>query len=311
MHYVNTGIQMKKLPQLPPHLKQAYDGMVESLASCYRERQMDNFINELIEKHDIGETDSGTVKALLYNDAIKTVDLTWPNLKQDYTKVYSTSLNHHPYEVALALVPNAYFCFGTAAYLNGLSNQIPKNLYVGKDRHTKKKRGGDIDFDEFDLIDQFMKPYRETNKFCLYKDSRITIVERDIETNFGVLKNQLELLGKKTDIVLTDIERTLIDISVRPDRSGGVLRVLDCFEKAKSKFKIEKLINHYKYYNFAYPYWQRIGFYMDICGYEKFSNIWRDAFGPAEVMFFSDRLYKSDWLIDDKWKVAFPQGLRK
>ncbi|MBK9319187.1 MAG: hypothetical protein IPM91_10410 [Bacteroidetes bacterium] len=80
----------------------------------------------------------------------------------------------------------------------------------------------------------------------------------------------------------TDLERTLIDIAIRPSYSGGVTEVLRAYELAKEKADIQKLRNYLTQMDFIYPYHQVIGFYLEKAGYSD----------QIQHLFASDNKYK-------------------
>ncbi|MBN1765422.1 MAG: hypothetical protein JW860_09220 [Sedimentisphaerales bacterium] len=74
-------------------------------------------------------------------------------------------------------------------------------------------------------------------------------------------------------IQLTDIERTLIDIAVRPEYAGGPFEVLRAYKSAKNKVSINRLTALLKKINYVYPYHQVIGYYLDKAGVYQKSQI--------------------------------------
>ena len=107
--------------------------------------------------------------------------------------------------------------------------------------------------------------------------------------------------------IVTDIERTLIDITVRPIYSGGVYEVLTAFRNAAKRVSINKLVARLKMLDYIYPYQQAIGFYL-----EKASN-YREA--QIELMMGFD--FTCDFYLDHemgeveyskKWKLYYPKN---
>ncbi len=45
--------------------------------------------------------------------------------------------NATPYEIALSIRPDSYLCHGTALYIHGLTEQVPKTIYVNREQSPK------------------------------------------------------------------------------------------------------------------------------------------------------------------------------
>lgn len=61
---------------------------------------------------------------------------------------------------------------------------------------------------------------------------------------------------------MTKLERTLIDIAVRPNYAGGVHHVLEAYAAAKSRVSVNVLLATLQKMEYVYPYHQVIGFYI-------------------------------------------------
>jgi len=107
----------------------------------------------------------------------------------------------------------------------------------------------------------------------------------------------------------TDVERTLIDIAVRPEYAGGPFEVLRAYKAAKDQISINRLAATLKKLNYIYPYHQVVGFYLDRCG----------TYDKSQIALFSDRFQRKydfylmhqmkDFEYSRKWKLYFPKGL--
>lgn len=107
---------------------------------------------------------------------------------------------------------------------------------------------------------------------------------------------------------VSDLERTLIDISVRPFYSGGVTQVLEAFSNAKSILNTDKLYNYYSRMNFTYPYHQVIGFYLDKAGYtEKEYQKFLHHNSPEFKFYLTYNILHKEY--STKWNLYYPKGL--
>ena len=109
---------------------------------------------------------------------------------------------------------------------------------------------------------------------------------------------------------LTDIERTLIDIAVRPFYAGGVAEVLQAYRAAAANLSVNRLAATLRKLGYVYPYHQAVGFYLDASG----------TYDPALVDLFFERFeYEFDFYLTynmedteyvPKWRIHVPRGFK-
>jgi len=206
------------------------------------------------------------------------------------------------FRIASSLEKNAYLSHYTALFLHGLTDQIPKKIYVTHEQPQKPKVNKQLS--QADIDDAFHKPLRVSNNIAKYQDISICLLNGQFSNNLGVIAITDDT-GENN--VVTDIERTLIDITIRPIYSGGVYEVISAFRKAVARVSINKLTARLKTLDYIYPYHQAIGFYV-----EKAGN-YRDA--QIELLKGFDIKY--DFYLDHamgeveyskEWKLYYPKN---
>lgn len=209
----------------------------------------------------------------------------------------------HPsiYAVALSLKPNSYLTHGTAIFLHGLNDQIPQTVYVNYEQSQKNYSLGSLTQSGLDKA--FSNNQRKSNLTYRYDGKQITFIN-------GKYTNKLEvspMLYNGENLNVTRLERTLIDITVRPAYSGGVFQILEAFKNAKDRISVNTLIATLKKLNYLYPYHQAIGFYMERAGFPenqcaKLLNLGLD------FDFYLAHKLPNDKEYDAKWRLYYPKG---
>jgi hypothetical protein len=112
-------------------------------------------------------------------------------------------------------------------------------------------------------------------------------------------------MGSTLDV--TNLERTLIDIVVRPYYSGGVYQVLEAYRGAKGRASVETILTTLKELNYVYPYHQAIGFYMAKAGFPKNQYDQLKDLGMEFDFYLAHNLREREY--DADWKLYVPKGI--
>jgi hypothetical protein len=207
-----------------------------------------------------------------------------------------------PYAVALSLRKNSYLTHGSAVFLHGLTERTPKTIYLNYEQSLKPQRGS---LTQEGIHRAFANAQRKSNYTFLYEEFEIVLVN-------GKFTGRLEV-GQITgpqgeNLEVTKLERTLIDITVRPSYADGVFEVLKAFEQAKPNLSVTTLIATLKKLNYLYPYHQAVGFYMERAGYpeSKWSKLLK--LGLPFDFYLAHKL-SDDKEYDPKWRLYYPRGI--
>ncbi|HUT54606.1 MAG TPA: hypothetical protein VM658_14545 [bacterium] len=206
------------------------------------------------------------------------------------------------YELLLSLRPSAYYSHYTAMFFHELTEQIPRTIYLNVEQKPQGNRSGYLEQQAIDTA--FRRKVRVSNEVATYQDFRVCIVHSMGQNQLGVIEREGDQ-GEK--IRVTDMERTLIDITVRPVYSGGVSEVLKAYRLAQGRVSVNRITALLKKTGYIYPYHQAIGFYLQRAGNYK----------PTQIELLRQFESKHDfYLVHDmkemeyskEWRLFFPKG---
>ncbi len=205
------------------------------------------------------------------------------------------------YGVALALRPGSYLSHGTAVFLHGLTDQVPATIYANKEQRPKNQPQRDLTQEAIDKA--LSRPQRQSKNILRYNKWRIVLLNGKFTDRLEVA--QLGGLSEES-LEVTKVERTLIDIAVRPAYAGGVQQILEAYRRAKEKMSTNVLMATLRKLEYSYPYHQAIGFYMERAGYEPQRYERLTSFGIYYDFYLVHGMRETDY--SSKWRLYFPKG---
>lgn len=208
-------------------------------------------------------------------------------------------------EIAMAIRPKGYLSHSSAMHHHGLVEQSPIEVVYVNDEQSPKPRGsGKLEQSRIDAA--FKRLGRISN-------NKVTIQELTFCLLSGMHTN---MLGVTTEVMpeipvpvrVTDLERTLIDIVVRPIYAGGAADILEAYRNAAGKLDIGKMATYLGQLQYIYPYHQAIGFLLDYS--DKYSSSAADVFRrlPIENDFYLDYgILETSY--NEDWRIFYPAKL--
>ena len=201
------------------------------------------------------------------------------------------------FQVAVSLVNKSYLSHYSAAYLHNLTNQVPKTIYISFEQ--SKKNNVDRELEQRAIDSAFLKPQRKSATTTIYEGYTFLL-------HNGMYSNRSGIYSLN-ELPVTNIERTIIDIAVRPGYAGGVDSVLDIYRKAIDKISMNKLVATLDKLNFIYPYHQTIGFYLEKAGLSE-SKL--EILRKREMLFDFYLTYEMiEKEYNKTWRHYYPKGM--
>ncbi len=207
-----------------------------------------------------------------------------------------------PFEVALSIRGNSYLCHSTAVFLHGLTDQLPQTIYVNAEQGEKPRPSGVLTQESIDRA--FRSHQRSSRYVFVHERNRFAILSGKHTSGYGVITVSS---SSGETLRTTDLERTLVDITVRPTYGGGVHQVLAAFRSAVDKVSSSRLLATLRALDYVYPYHQALGFYLERAGVPpKHLDEFR-MLGLAFDFYLAHGLTHPAY--DPSWRIYFPKGL--
>jgi len=203
------------------------------------------------------------------------------------------------------LKPSAYFTHLTAARLHGICPFSQQEIYLNVEQKPHVRNPSSLTQEA--LKNAFQNRPRVSNNVAIHEECRIVLLNGMHTSSLGVESVSVNQARASFTVRTTSLERTLIDLAVRPAYSGGVLNVLQCYRSAKGKVRVSNMASMLNELDYVYPYHQSVGFYLQKSGHSADDvNSFREM--PMKFDFYLDHGIKSPHYVRE-WRMNVPSEL--
>lgn len=203
--------------------------------------------------------------------------------------------------VVQSINKDGYFSHFTAIQHHSLTEQLPKTIFFNVEQSLT---GGGTEPSQDGINRAFARKCRVSKNLVVYNDWTIRCLSGRNTGQMGVVESSGE---NDTRLRYTNLERTLIDSTVRPIYSGGPFQVAEAFEAAQPKVNIHLLVDYLRKLNYTYPYHQCIGYYMRRAGnYTEDQIDLLKSLGIRYDFYLDYALKNTDF--NAEWRLHVPQG---
>lgn len=222
------------------------------------------------------------------------------NALSRYVRIYSWRTEDE-YTIISALKNNSYFSYYTALFFHQLTLQIPKTYYINFERSPSTSIDRQSVLTQKAIDAAFASKQRKSQLEFAWKDKKIVITNGKYNGKLGVMEQRNETQAFQ----YTDLERTLIDASVRPAYTGGVFEVLEAYRKAKDRIDVDKLAHYLEELDYTYPYHQVLGFYLQHAHYGE-SDLKNFRKKPEHKFYLTYNIRNPRF--SEEWSLYYPKG---
>jgi hypothetical protein len=218
--------------------------------------------------------------------------------------------------VLLSLKESCHFSHFTAVQMHELTEQDPQTIYLNHEQPPKAAPELGLAQERIDLA--FHRKPRVTRNTAVVrgtgrKGTRVCLLNGKHTGNLGVEEREVQREGggKPVRLRLTDVERTLIDIAVRPFYAGGVAEVLKAYERAAPHVSVNRLAAMLRKLGYIYPYHQAVGFYLEAAGEYKRSalELFHARFEYEFDFYLTYGMKETQYV--PRWRIHVPRGLNR
>ncbi|WGQ10826.1 hypothetical protein QG516_04050 [Pedobacter gandavensis] len=244
-------------------------------------------------------TAKSILEFLIKNNLIQVTEF---NEKNAITKIYSWKTRDE-FTVITGLKTDSYFMYYSSLFLHGLTQQIPKTYYLNTEHSSNATRITEKQTLSQDAIDTaFAGEQRKSLHSYTLNDKKIIITNGKNTNYLGVIINK----NDDQYFQYTDLERTMIDVVVRPAYSGGVFEILEAYRQAKGKLNVQRMASYLKKLNYIYPYHQAIGFYLEKAGYPEAELALFDHKNKSFQFYLNYGIRNKEF--STRWNLYYPKG---
>lgn len=239
------------------------------------------------------------VEFLVAETALRRIEMPFPRRKELRYTWGEVSL----YELLLTLRPDSYLSHYTAVFIHELTEQVPKSIYLNQEQSPKPH--ADAGLEQSRIDEAFRRPPRITRNVANVGGFRAYVLNGQHTGGLGVV----EVPGPAGERVrVTNVERTLIDIAVRPFYAGGIHEVLKAYRLASTKVSVNKLVATLRKLDYVYPYHQAVGFYLERSAAYRPELVEMLHRMPMSYDFYlAHQMRQTEY--SKRWRLFFPKGL--
>lgn len=207
-------------------------------------------------------------------------------------------------EVLMTVKPDAYFSHYTAMRMHGLTEQVPKTIYLNHEQQPRTQSAG---LEQGRIAAAFSRKPRESNNVIEFGDERICLINGMHTGQLGIINKAMSYDGEqKAKVRVTNLERTLIDIAVRPVYSGGLNEVRKAYQNAKDELSVTSIATMLQKLRYVYPYHQAIGYYLELAGVKPQHLELLKRFPIDYDFYLGHQMGETDYIKD--WRLFVPKG---
>lgn len=210
-------------------------------------------------------------------------------------------------EMLLHIKSNSFYSHYTAMRMHGLTEQVPAVIYISHERAGFEITSQSVALEQTAIDQAFRQPARITTNSTVFGDRSIVLIHSGYTGQLGVEETTIVFgTDGAAKVRVTNLERTLIEAAAKPWYAGGVAEVAKAFEQAKARVSVNRLGAMLGELDYAYPYHQAIGYYMERAGYRESQLALLRRFPMLNDFYLDHGMSNATYV--QAWRLWIPNG---
>jgi hypothetical protein len=207
---------------------------------------------------------------------------------------------HSAEELAVSLQRDSFLSHGTALSVHGITTP-EKIIYVNREQSPKTQSN---EITQAGIKLAFRNAQRQSQYIFKHLTMKYVLLSGKHTKRAGVTQVKA---SSGNALQVTDMERTLIDIVVRPAYAGGIERVAEAYATSANRVDVDHMVDLLRRLDHAYPYHQAVGFLLERAGQSP-ANCDKLASLGRQFDFYLDYRIKNP-AFNQKWRIYYPASL--
>lgn len=263
-------------------------------SKTYNTAQINMFCNELKEKNYIAQsmTHSDFIKRLIELQQ-KQINIT---MNDKYLSIYSYDKEVSEIKMLQGFRKNSFFSMSSALNILGLSNFRDNFIFLSQELTQKNVSEINNSLSQNSIDSAFKKDYRRTHMLGKYENKNIVFLSPK-HTNY------YEVITNDDGIRVSSINRSFVEMIVNVQYFKSSKNIIETFQPLKDKLDIDIIYNVVEKFDFIYPYFQSVGFYLHQIGFtNKQLNKFKDK--VENLKFYTDKK-QENYQYDNYWQIYY------
>lgn len=256
--------------------------------------QINMLCNELKDKNYIAQSMSHSdfIKRIIELQK-KQINIT---MNEKYLSIYSFDESISDNKMLLGFRKHSFFSMSSALNILGLSAFRDEFIFISQEL-SKKNISNNINTLSQSAIDSaFKNGYRRTHMIGEYENKHIVFLTPKHTDYYEVITND-------NGIRVSSINRVFVEMVVNVQYFKNSKNIIEVFKPLKDKLDTDIIYNVVEKFDFIYPYFQCIGFYLHQIGFtDKQLVKFKDK--VENLKFYTDKK-QDNYQYNDYWKMYY------